>query len=115
MLLDADGGETTQLQVTAAGPWTITLNSMDAAPRFTDTFRGEGDGIVIHEGNRRRVAKITGNQKHEHFAVEAYSGQGNDLLVNTTDPYTGRVPFPGGVVVVAVTATGAWSITVTDT
>ncbi len=115
VLLDADGGETTQLTVSATGPWAITLNSMDAAPRFTDTYSGDGDEVVIFEGDRPGVAKITGNQQSENFSVEAYSSEGNEALVYTYDPYTGRVPFPGGVVVVAVTATGAWSITVTDT
>ncbi len=50
ILLDAQGGETTQLQVTATGRWTIVLHPVDSAPRFTDTISGQGDGVVINEG-----------------------------------------------------------------
>lgn len=112
-LMDVNGGETTQLQVTATGPWTITLNTVAAAAeRFSDTFGGAGDDVLIYEGTAG-IAQITGNSPPHFFAVIIYSETGNDLAVNTTESYDGRVPWPAGFAIVAVTASGPWTITVT--
>lgn len=111
-LMDLRGGETTQLQVTAEGPWTITLNSVATATRFTTTFSGAGDGVIIYDG-LAGVAEITGNDASSYFGVSVYSDTESDNLVNTTEAYSGRVPIPAGIVLVAFTATGPWTITVT--
>lgn len=111
-LMDVQGGETTQLQVTATGPWTITINSIAAAVRFTGAFNGARDSVLLYEGSAG-VAHITGNPQARFFAVEVYTDTDSDLLINTTDTYDGRVPFPEGLALVAITAMGPWAIAVT--
>ncbi len=78
-------------------------------------YSGEGDNVLVYEGDQPKIAKITGNRAGESFSMEAYSSTGSDSLVHTYDPYVGRVPFPPGLVVIAVTATGPWTIEVTLT
>ena len=112
--MDANVGGTTSLQVTAVGPWSITLTDLRSAPTFSSgAYTGSGDAVAIYQGTGR-IAAITGNAEGRYFGVKAYgSGGSGGGLVNTTDPYTGTVPWPTGPVIVVVTATGDWSITVT--
>lgn len=113
-LLDANRGGTTQLQVQAVGPWSITLTDLRSAPTFDATApqTGAGDAVLIYQGPRG-VAKIDGNAEGRYFGVKAYgSSGGGNSLVNTTDPYTGSVPMPAGPAIVVVTAAGNWSIDV---
>jgi hypothetical protein len=113
-LLDANRGGTTQLQVQAVGPWSITLTDMRSAPTFTSAApqTGAGDAVLIYQGSRG-VARIQGNAEGRYFGVKAYgSGGAGNSLVNTTDPYTGSVPMPAGPAIVVVTANGDWSIDV---
>jgi hypothetical protein len=113
-LLDADRGGTTQLQVTAVGPWSITLADLRTAPTFTAAApqSGAGDAVLIYQGPRG-VAAVTGNAEGRYFGIKAYASDGaGDSLVNTTDPYNGRVPIPAGPAIVVVTANRDWSIDV---
>lgn len=107
-----DTGETRELEISAQGPWTVEVQSIRAAetvqiPGETD---GGGDYVFQLDGDARTVA-ITGNEAGRHFAVEAYDASGSDLLVNTTEPYDGRVRLPSGAEVIVVTAVGEWSMT----
>jgi hypothetical protein len=112
VLLDADAGGTTQLQVSASGPWSITLSDPLTAPRLAmGANTGTGDAVFVYEGPRG-IAQIDGNAGGRHFGVIALTGDANDLLVNTTDPYSGSVPMPPGPGFVTVSAEGNWSIVV---
>lgn len=84
-------------------------------------IHGAGDDVVqIPELSGALVARIHGNPGGRHFAVETYDKFGNSasLLVNTTEPYMGIVPFnfdtydmqdiSGGLI--EVKAYGEWSI-----
>ena len=113
-LLDANRGGTTQLQVTAVGPWSITLADLRTAPTFTAAApqSGAGDAVLIYQGPRG-VATVSGNAEGRYFGIDAYASDGaGDSLVNTTDPYNGRVPMPAGPAIVVVTAIRDWSIDV---
>jgi hypothetical protein len=112
-LLDANRGGTTQLEVQATGPWSITLTDLTYAPTFAGHAEGAGDAVLISTASER-TATITGNAAGRYFGVGAYGGSGSDgSVVNTTDPYTGTVPWPsGGNVFVVVTATDGWTIDV---
>jgi hypothetical protein len=111
-LMDGGTGGTTMLQVTAVGPWKITLTDLRSAPRFTGAHSGTGDAVMIYEGSGR-IAAITGNAAGRYFGVKAYGSSGSGGgIVNTTDTYTGTVPFPAGPVIVVVTAVDGWTISV---
>ena len=64
------------------------------------------------------LVRVTGNSAARHFAVTSYDAGGNqlELLVNTTDPYTGVRPldfFDGQQTTrFEVIATGDWQIEV---
>lgn len=51
-LLDGNVGGTTQLQVTATGPWSITLSDPRSAPSFGKgtPYAGSGDAVLIYQG-----------------------------------------------------------------
>ena len=111
-LMDANRGGTTQLQVTGVGPWSITLSDLLMAPVLDRSYNGAGDAVLQYNGGRG-IASITGNAEGRYFGVKVYgSGSGGGSLVNTTDPYTGSVPWLAGPTFVTVTAQGDWSINV---
>lgn len=112
VLMDAELGGTTQLQVSASGPWSITLSDPLTAPELkTGANSGSGDQVFIWRG-RAGIAQIDGNAGARHFGVIALTGTGNKLLVNTTDPYSGSVPMPAGPGFLTVSADSDWSITI---
>lgn len=101
---------TTRLQITAAGDWQIEVRPLSTARRVSipGSIEGIGDDVVIIDGDPD-IAHITGNSDARHFAVIAY-GDSYGLLVNTTDPYDGRVVVDKDAVVLKVDAEGPWSI-----
>ena len=96
------------------------------APTLTPTpapepivLTGSGDDIVdVEKWPGPALARITGNSAGAHFAVINYDAQGNqiDLLVNTTDPYSGMRPLDlldsQHTTQFEVKATGDWTIEV---
>jgi hypothetical protein len=112
VLMDIRAGQvSTRLQVTAEGEWYIELRPLVMARRVDvpGTIEGSGDDVFIVVGDPD-TAHISGNQADRYFGVIAYSNRSH-LLVNTTDPYDGRVIVPGDVVLVEVSAEGPWTIT----
>ncbi|MDQ3549035.1 MAG: hypothetical protein M3439_09470 [Chloroflexota bacterium] len=105
------GEQTTRLQITASGEWYVEIRPLSTARLITapGTIEGTGDDVFIVNGEPD-TALITGNADARHFAVIAY-GERSNLLVNTTDPYDGRVIVANDTVVVEVTAEGPWTIT----
>lgn len=105
-----------------------------ATPRPTDTpeptltptpapepivLAGSGDSVVdVEKWPGPALARITGNSASAHFAVINYDADGNqiDLLVNTTDPYSGVRPLDlfdnQQTTRFEVKATGDWTIEV---
>jgi hypothetical protein len=104
---------TTLLEISATGSWSIQLYSIGAAQKaeVPGTFEGEGDNVLWIEGEPSR-AKIQGNTASRHFAVTAYDGNGNRLgaKVNTADPYSGSVIIPSETLLLQINAVGKWSV-----
>lgn len=78
-------------------------------------FEGTGDNIVELPIGAVGVLRIIGNAGSDYFGVEAFDRNNNevDLLVNTTDPYDGRVPlnlFGDEIVRLQITASGPWTV-----
>ncbi|HYI14231.1 MAG TPA: hypothetical protein VEX37_02495 [Thermomicrobiales bacterium] len=105
------GEQTTRLQITSTGEWYIEIRPLSTVRHSgaPGVIEGTGDDVFIVDGEPD-TALITGNADSRHFAVIAY-GERSNLLVNTTDPYDGRVIVAGDTVVVEVTAVGGWTIT----
>lgn len=103
---------TAYLAVTSESDWTIEIvearNLTEA--NQGDTITGNGD-MVIMTDTVGSTATISGNSGANHFAVKSYSYTNSDLLVNTTDPYEGKVMLEFDPTLMVVTAEGDWSIT----
>ena len=102
---------TVLLEVKATGDWTIelvpvsTLNTVQAG----ETVTGAGDTMFRLEGSPATAA-VEGNADGKHFAVKGYIGDRSDLMVNTTDPYSGTVMVKPDTELISVDAEGDWSI-----
>lgn len=108
-----DGEVTARLEIKAEGQWLIEVRplhpeSVRLAP-IPGPVEGTGDEVFILSGTPD-VAHVIGNEAGGHFAVKAW-GNSVDLLVNTTDPFDGRVIVPGDSVVIEVVAESSWTIT----
>lgn len=105
------GGTTAMLEISAQGAWTVGVYSVRAARVVTSpgSISGTGDEVLQVTGSPS-LATISGNPNARHFAVKGYNPS-SDLLVNTTDVYTGTVRVARGTTVLEITAEGAWEIT----
>lgn len=102
------------IEISAVGDWKIEV--IDLADWYWihagDTVTGNSDAVfALADGGR--TADIEGNSEGNHFAVITYDGYGmyDDLLVNTTDPYSGKVKLGKDATLVVVKASGDWSFT----
>lgn len=105
---------TAMLEISATGDWTIELVSiytMDALISG-NSISGEGDA-VLQVFAPVLTADIQGNDAAAHFSVKSYDMDGwyLDLLVNTTDPYSGTVMMGLDVSTLVISAEGPWTIT----
>lgn len=106
------GQDTRSFEVKATGAWSIKILSLYDCPRLTagESYGGIGDAVLLLPF-ACTTADITGNQSSGYFGVHTY-GNRSDLLVNTTDPYSGTVRLDRDATVMTITATGSWSVTV---
>jgi LGFP repeat len=104
------GNRTTRLEITAEGPWTITVKSTRTLPAYGAgrAVSGKGDSVFRYTGgNSSRHLTHSGSS---NFAIWSYADNGmDDLLVNRIGRYSGRVTYPGPGLV-EVTADGSWTI-----
>lgn len=93
--------------------WSIEFLPLSAA-RVLNTpgsINGANDDIVaVLSGG---ILNVVGNGAERHFAIWAYDARGNrlDLLVNTTDAYSGNVRVPNGTRYLSIDAEGGWTLT----
>ena len=110
--LDFRNGEhTTRFEIKANGEWTIEILPVSYARILTvpGSIEGSGDEVFFLDGSKPDLVKITGNDEGRHFAVFSY-GSSSDLLVNTTDIYSGTVIVDGDTIAIEVKANGPWTI-----
>ncbi|MGO2110648.1 MAG: TM2 domain-containing protein [Pseudoclavibacter sp.] len=105
-------GDGTTLQVTASGPWNLTIEPMSSAPSLGSGTEGSGDVVVLYEGDAGTLA-VT-NDGAGHFAVTQDTGSAFEygLLVNDIGPYDGSVAIKAGPSLVTVTSDGNWSLAI---
>lgn len=106
--------ETSRIQISATGSWTLTVGGLDLARRVDGAVaaEGTGDDVLLY-----RAAPDTVRLTHDgerNFVVKAIATTSSfpDLMVNEIGSYEGTVPFDdaGEATVVEVTADGGWSI-----
>lgn len=102
---------TAQLEINAPGDWEIELRpiTMARVVESPGTVAGTGDEVIMIEGEAS-AAKITGNATGRHFSVTGYGDNRPNLMVNTTDPYDGRVRVASGTDFLEITAVDEWEI-----
>lgn len=102
------------IEVAATGDWTIEVFDLRLIDSVAagETITGTGDSIVAVNGDSK-TATVSGNSGARHFAVVSYDNNGgyDDLLVNTTKPYEGKVRLGGEIAFFVISAEGDWSIT----
>ena len=109
--LDVDGGESTDFEVRATGPWRIEVLPISVIPTFDTSIKGDGDMVVRYTGGGS-LAEIAGNNDGRYFDVRAFGAHGTSRLVTTSQPYAGSCQISGGAQFFQVQAVGSWTITV---
>jgi len=98
--LGVRGGTTSRIQVTATGPWELTVTDASSVKQYPAgaTVSGDGDDVVLFTTGPR-TADVTHKdpQGYNHFAVQvAMDGLVVPALpVNVTGSFSGTVMFPG--------------------
>lgn len=103
--------ETVTLEISANGRWHIEVRSVWTCPivdRLT-TFSGSGDSIVLLNVNAS-LAFVEANEADRYFYIRTY-GDRTNLMVSTTEPYSGTVMMKYNPFLLEIGAVGAWSIT----
>ena len=101
-------GDSTNLEITADGDWTVTLIPLvQGAHLLGTTLSGTGKDVLFV--NDTAVYTVT-HDGTSNFAVIIYTKSGRDLLVNEIGAYSGSVPVRGPGFI-TVEADGNWSFT----
>lgn len=110
------GEHATRFEVSATGPWTISILPLTAAQVLSvpSSIEGQGDDVVFLTGGTPDLATIVGNDSSRHFAIREYGSGRPGLLVNTTDPYQGTVSLNADTLILVITAEGDWAIDITS-
>lgn len=105
--------ETAALEISADGPWEITLEPLSTAVSWEegeDEFAGAGDEVVQLDRTPEGITALS--MTHDgtsNFAIWGYTRTGRDLLVNEIGAYEGQVSLTAGTLLLAVTADGNWT------
>ena len=102
------------LEISANGSWSIDLVPIYDMPLIStgETYSGSGDA-VLQINNTALKADVSGNENERHFSVQSYNYNWDyiDLLVNTTDVYSGTVMLKDSPNLLFINAEDSWSIT----
>jgi hypothetical protein len=105
------GTTTTNLQVTASGPWRIELKPLSTAPVITATAAGHGDMVLQNLIPGNHVAHFT-HDGHSNFIVLGFDDSGHeDFMVNEIGQYDGSTPWRQSRAV-TIRADGNWTVSV---
>lgn len=122
---------TANCEVAEENPRTVTVTPGDTSSttfevachqdeRYTE-YSGNGDDVVALEkpdDDMPALLSVEGNSEEHHFAITGYDEQGEetDLLVNTTEEYSGIVPVDldrdTPTTELDIDANGSWTVEV---
>ena len=106
--LNLDAEPVREMEITADGSWTATVNPITEADEFTGEAQGSGDSVLIAPDGLSGRLDITHNGE-ANFVVQAHGNGFPDLLVNEIGSYDGTVRVSGALVL-AISADGQWTI-----
>jgi hypothetical protein len=114
-VLFEDSSPAALLNITAGGAWTVEITSILQAQPWDGNgeLSGTGDQVVaIFNGlDELKVVDIT-HSGTSNFAIWVYNDSSRrELLVNEIGPYTGSGRLVAGTLVIAIKASGPWTIT----
>ncbi len=103
--------ETVLLEISSNGNWHIEVRSIWTCDIIDSigTYNGKGDRIVLLDVDAK-LAQIEGNSAERHFHMRTYGDRSN-LMVNTSEEYSGTVMMKYNPYILEVSAVGNWSIT----
>lgn len=113
--LDFGQNQSTRLEIKSQCAWSITIAPL-AAIRVLDVpgqIEGKGDDVVLLRGGTPDLAEITGNASGRYFGVYSYGRNSYDVMVNTTEPYTGKVRVNADSLIFEIQSVDNWNIIVT--
>lgn len=114
ILVEPSSHSSLDLEITADGPWSFEMcDALTGARLLEGSLAGVGDDVLRWNGDRTAL-EFKGNAVGRHFALVAHMGGRRKGLINTTDPYAGRVLLPEGRALLSVLATGPWQCSVDD-
>lgn len=97
-------------EINATGEWTLEIYFLGSST--TDSFSGKGDFVTPIFAPSSKVYEIK-CPADRYFCVKGYYGNFDyDLLVNESEPYSGKVLFKpyGGYAFFTIESHGEWSI-----
>ncbi|MEE2570689.1 hypothetical protein V1638_14985 [Pseudarthrobacter sp. J64] len=102
--------KSSSLEITADGPWTVKVASVQSATPWDGTtpLTSGGDNVILYSG-KAGAASVT-HDGSSNFAIWGY-GSRSDLLINEIGPYSGTVRWMAGPAIFEVSADGGWTVT----
>ncbi len=99
------------IEVAANGSWEIQIRSIyDTGSIAEGVHFSSADDAVLFVRSCGSTAYISGNGGADYFGVWTYGLTSDELLVNTTDVYSGTVMLKGDPIVLVIKAVGAWEV-----
>jgi hypothetical protein len=97
------------LDITANGPWSITVRPLSAANTFRTSLSGSGDTILLYRGSSTLTSTHNGSS---NFIIWGYRSNGelHDLIVNEIGSYSGTDLVASGTSILDIQADGAWTL-----
>jgi hypothetical protein len=101
--------EPVRLEITADGPWTISLSPIASAPALPDS--GAGDGVFKYEGDAGTWHVV--HSGAHYFSLWEHTGADFEmgLLATEIGAYDGEVAVKKGPSLIVIQADGDWTIT----
>ncbi|WP_162940154.1 hypothetical protein [Gryllotalpicola protaetiae] len=107
-----EASKTAAIQITADGDWSLIVAPLSAAIPMSASVSGDGDAVFLYDGKPGQLdAEHDGDAA---FGVTAFAQNhhADGLEFTQTGPFTGESRFVDNVpAIIAVTATGAWTLT----
>jgi len=101
----------TMLEISASGPWQISIYPFDRDYQnqvsVPGSYENNTDDLVVVDGSPSTATFICSDG---HFAVWGISEDDIDLLVNDIAPYEGKVIVSSSVFLIVVSAGSSWSV-----
>jgi hypothetical protein len=109
-----DGENTTRLEIKSSGHWKIDVLPLSECATLTvpGKYSGQGSDVIGLLGKDPDLLKVDASKAKHNFVIWGFSGN-RDLLVNEIAPYTGTVVLDRDTDILAIMATGDWTIEIT--